>query len=238
MKRVRGLFALVLLSADDPEKLVTVRNGPPIVVGIGEGEYFVASDVPAILSHTRNVVFLDDREMAVVTAQGVKFMTLDGKTVEPRRRASPGTRSRRRRPATSTSCSRRSSSSRRPSAKRSRPRLARDREGVPRRDGDLRRGPEGVDKITLLACGTSWHAALVGKFMIEELAKLPVEVDYGSEYRYRDPIINTRHSPSPSLSLAKRPTRSPPCGKRKERAPAASRSATSSAAWPHAKPTG
>ena len=70
MKRVRGLFALVLLSADDPEKLVTVRNGPPIVVGIGDGEYFVASDVPAILSHTRNVVFLDDREMAVVTANG------------------------------------------------------------------------------------------------------------------------------------------------------------------------
>ena len=71
MKRVRGLFALVLLSADDPEKLVTVRNGPPIVVGIGDGEYFVASDVPAILSHTRNVVFLDDREMAIVTANGV-----------------------------------------------------------------------------------------------------------------------------------------------------------------------
>ncbi|HEX3163875.1 MAG TPA: glutamine--fructose-6-phosphate aminotransferase, partial [Pseudolabrys sp.] len=82
MKRVRGLFALVLMSADDPEKLVTVRNGPPIVVGIGEGEYFVASDVPALLSHTRNVVFLDDGEMAVVTAAGVKFMTLDGKPVD------------------------------------------------------------------------------------------------------------------------------------------------------------
>src|SRR5919106_995959 len=82
MQRVRGLFALVLMSADDPEKLVTVRNGPPIVVGIGDGEYFVASDVPAILSHTRNVVFLDDREMAIVTPKGVRFQTLEGKPVE------------------------------------------------------------------------------------------------------------------------------------------------------------
>src|SRR6185295_6444189 len=81
MKRVRGLFALVLMSADDPEKLVTVRNGPPIVVGIGDGEFFVASDVPAILSHTRDVVFLEDREMAVLTKKGVTFSTLDGVAV-------------------------------------------------------------------------------------------------------------------------------------------------------------
>src|SRR5436190_15337546 len=81
MKRVRGLFALVLMSADDPEKLVTVRNGPPIVVGIGDGEYFVASDVPANLAHTRNVVFPDDREMAVLTKKGVTFSTLDGVAV-------------------------------------------------------------------------------------------------------------------------------------------------------------
>lgn len=193
MKRVRGLFALVLLSADDPEKLVTVRNGPPIVVGIGDGEYFVASDVPAILSHTRNVVFLDDREMAIVTANGVVFKNLDGHDVQraPQRVIWDPISAEKagykhfmlkeifEQPAAvrDTVLSR---------ASRDTGHVHLDEIGLA--DGDLR----NIDKITLLACGTSWHAALVGKFMIEELAKVPVEVDYGSEYRYRDPIISSR----------------------------------------------
>ena len=191
MKRVRGLFALVLLSADDPNKLVTVRNGPPIVVGMGDGEYFVASDVPAILSHTRNVVFMEDKEMAILTPAGVVFQTLDGTTVE-----------------------------RKPTRVMWDP-ISAEKAGYKHfmlkeifeqphavRDTVLGRASldtgqihlnemaisaddlRAIDKITLLACGTSWHAALVGKFMIEELAKLSVEVDYGSEYRYRNPIVN------------------------------------------------
>ena len=237
MKRVRGLFALVLLSADDPEKLVTVRNGPPIVVGIGDGEYFVASDVPAILSHTRNVVFLDDREMAVVTAQGVKFMTLDGKTVE-------------RKPTRVTwdPISAEKAGYKHFMLKEIFEQPSAVRETVLGRasletgqvhlnemaisDADLK----AVDKITLLACGTSWHAALVGKFMIEELAKLPVEVDYGSDTGIATRSSTTSRSPSRSRSRAKPPTRSPPCEKRKGRAPGALRSATSSAAWRRAKP--
>ena len=193
MQRVRGLFALVLLSADDPEKLVTVRNGPPIVVGIGDGEYFVASDVPAILSHTRNVVFLDDREMAVVTPKGVQFKTLDGKTVE-------------RKPTRVTwdPISAEKAGYKHFMLKEifEQPHAVRDTvlgrasletgqvhlNEMTISDADLR----AIDKITLLACGTSWHAALVGKFMIEELAKIAVEVDYGSEYRYRNPIIDNK----------------------------------------------
>ena len=193
MKRVRGLFALVLLSADDPEKLVTVRNGPPIVVGIGEGEYFVASDVPAILSHTRNVVFLDDREMAVVTTSGVVFKDLDGQVVQrtPQRVTWD--------PISAEKAGYKHFMLKeifeQPAAVRDTVlgRASRDTghvhlDEIGLDDADLK----AIDKITLLACGTSWHAALVGKFMIEELAKVPVEVDYGSEYRYRDPIISNR----------------------------------------------
>jgi glucosamine--fructose-6-phosphate aminotransferase (isomerizing) len=191
MQRVRGLFALVLLSADDPEKLVTVRNGPPIVVGIGDGEYFVASDVPAILSHTRNVVFLDDREMAIVTAKGVRFQTLDGKPVDrkptrvtwdPISAEKAGYKHfmlkeivEQPRAVQETALGR---------ASRDTGQVHLNEMAIT--DADLR----SITKITLLACGTSWHAALVGKFMIEELAKIAVEVDYGSEYRYRNPIID------------------------------------------------
>ena len=192
MQRVRGLFALVLLSADDPEKLVTVRNGPPIVVGIGDGEYFVASDVPAILNHTRNVVFLNDREMAIVTAKGVRFQTLDGKPVErkptrvtwdPISAEKAGYKHfmlkeivEQPRAVQETALGR---------ASRDTGQVHLNEMAIT--DADLR----AITKITLLACGTSWHAALVGKFMIEELAKIAVEVDYGSEYRYRNPIIDT-----------------------------------------------
>jgi glutamine---fructose-6-phosphate transaminase (isomerizing) len=193
MHRVRGLFALVLMSADDPEKLVAVRNGPPIVVGIGEGEYFVASDVPALLSHTRDVVFLDDREMAVLTPKGVEFKTLDGKTVErkptrvtwdPISAEKAGYKHFMLKEIFEQPHAVRDTVLGRASLDTGRVHL----NEMAISDADLL----AVNKITLLACGTSWHAALVGKFMIEELAKIAVEVDYGSEYRYRNPIIDNK----------------------------------------------
>ena len=188
---MRGLFAFVAISTEDPEKIIAVRNGPPIVVGIGENEFFVASDTPAILSHTRDVVFLGDEEMAVITRRGVEFSNFAGTPVskatqrvlwDPIMAEKAGYRHfmlkeifEQPRAAEETLLGRLSIDTGRVFL-----------EELAITDADLR----GINKVALIACGTSWHASLVGKFLIERFAGLPVEVDYGSEYRYRDFIVD------------------------------------------------
>jgi glucosamine--fructose-6-phosphate aminotransferase (isomerizing) len=193
LAQLRGLFALVLLSADDPDTLVAARNGPPIVVGLGEDEYFVASDIPAILSHTRNVVFLDDGEMAVVTPEGVTFTDVHGHV-----REHPPTRVQwdpvmAERAGYKHFMLKEIFEQPRAVSETLVGRLSPDRGAVNLDEIGLDAAAlKNVDRLVILACGTSWHAGLVGKFMVEELARLPVEVDYGSEYRYRDPIVGER----------------------------------------------
>ena len=190
LAQMRGMFALVLVSVEDPEKIVAVRNGPPIVIGLGQDEFFVASDIPAILAHTRDVVFLGDEEMAVITRSGVQFTDYQGRAVSKTTQRVMWD------PIAAEKGGHKHFMLKeiyeQPGAARDTilGRVSLDRGQIFLEDLNI--SPEALrtlQKVTIIACGTSWHAGLVGKYLIESLAQVPVEVDYGSEYRYRNPIV-------------------------------------------------
>src|SRR2546430_7631297 len=193
LNQLRGIYALVFMSARDPHKIAAARMGPPAVIGLGENEFFVASDIPALLEHTRNIFFLNDGDIAVLTKTGVCVMDHGGKPVErkphhvawdPIMAEKGGYKHFMQKEIFEQ------------------PRAVRDTllGSISRDTGKTYLGELGLtdaqfrafDRVRIVACGTSWHAGLAGKFMIERLARLPVEVDYGSEFRYRDPILDAK----------------------------------------------
>ena len=191
--QLRGLFGLVLVAADDPGKIVAVRNGPPIVLGMGDGEFLVASDIPAVLSHTRDVVFLGDEEMAVITRAHVEFTDFSGRALsksteriqwDPVMAEKAGYKHFMLKEIFEQPWAIQETVLGRFSEEQGTVILGE----LNLSDAELR----DIEQVVILACGTSWHAGLIGKFLIEQLARVRVDVDYGSEYRYRDPIAGGR----------------------------------------------
>lgn len=189
---LRGIFALSIINADEPDTIIAVRQGPPVVIGLGDREFFVASDIPPILQHTRDVFFLGDGEIAVINRDAVRVTDFEGNSVQP-------------------SIQRITWDPIMAEKGGFKHFMLKEIYEQPRSVRDTVQGRISLDSgqvfldemsniteadfkrftsIKIAACGTSWHAGLAGKYMLEQLARVPVDVDYASEFRYRSPVMD------------------------------------------------
>ena len=192
LMEVRGAYAIAALCENEPDCLIAAKLGSPLVVGRGEHEFFVASDIPAMLAHTRQMVFLEDGELVIFTPAGISYSSLAGQPLIKQEKT-----------ITWSPLMAEKGGYRHFMLKEihEQPRAIADTiAGRLRDEGDIyleglnldAQQLAGLDKIFIIACGTSWHAALVGKFYLEKLCRIPVEVDIASEFRYRDPIVGSK----------------------------------------------
>jgi glucosamine--fructose-6-phosphate aminotransferase (isomerizing) len=193
LRDVDGAYGLAFISADEPGVLVAARRGSPLLVGVGEGEWFVASDASALLQHTRSVVYLDDGEMAVLSRDGYRIRNLettkidkpinqiewDLATIERGGYAHFMLKEIFEQPESVENTFRGHLLDDEGTARVS---------GLNLTDDDWKQ----IDRIIITACGTSWHSGLIGEYLLEELARIPTEVEYASEFRYRNPVVDNR----------------------------------------------
>ncbi|HLL03400.1 MAG TPA: glutamine--fructose-6-phosphate transaminase (isomerizing) [Myxococcaceae bacterium] len=194
IKQVKGTYALAVVTAGDPNRIVCTKDSSPMVLGLGQGQNFIASDVPALLEHTRDFVYMEEGDLAVVTAARIDIFN---------RKGEPANRPTRRIDWTPMMAEKGGHKHFMHKEIWEQPRAVADtlRGRMLLSEGDVHfegwnLSPEkvrGITKVTILACGTSWHSGVAGKHMIESLARIPVEVELASEFRYRDPIVESTH---------------------------------------------
>ncbi len=194
IKRIKGSYAFAVIDEKEPDKILAVRKESPLVLGLGDGEYFVASDVPAFLNYSREVIFLDDNEMAIIHSDGVIITDFEGKPINKNVSVISWSPSMAEKGGYRHFMLKEIYEQPRSIADTIRGRVISEKGEVAIEEFGL--NPEditSIDKIYIVACGTSYHAASVGKYMIEELSRIPVEVDIASEFRYRNPLISNNN---------------------------------------------
>ena len=190
VQQLKGIFALSIISADEPDTIISVREGPPVVIGLGDGEFFVASDIPAILQHTRDIFYLGEKEIAILTKDSVRVTDFDGNVVEPKLHRITWDPIAAEKGGFKHFLLKEIYEQPRAVRDTVRGRVSLDTGKIYLEEMDISESDfQGLTSIKIAACGTSWHAGTAAKYIIEELVRIPVEVDYASEFRYRNPVL-------------------------------------------------